>query len=648
MQTITATVHYPIAPAWALLQRRLIDMMDEAVHPYVAKYANEDGSLKWADSWSGSRDGMDDFYEAFHNFAQFYSLGGGDHLLQLADYHWDGITRQLTKFGRIHKEYERGYDQFHQCESYIYFYHLCLANPGNAKLVERARRFAGFYLNEDPEAQNYDPVHKIIRAPHNGSGGPAWGMSDDDSKARYGWTSGSMNPYGMPLTDVPGIERYEDLKDPAKARQMGQAMAARFREGDVGNNLNVNGLIMNAYLISGEAQYKDWLLEYVGAWLERARDNGGLMPDNVGLDGKVGTLHSGKWYGGLYGWTWPHGFYNLGYAAITAANNAYMLSGDTAYLELPRQMLDRVLEQGMAANFDEMAPQMSVLQHYIGVDRALGASRRTFLTPFRYGDQGWMDYQPMQLSFPLNIWNVTEAEEDWARIDFLRQRSGYDWSKVVPFRDKGDMNHDEPWVLFLKGEKPEYPEEMLGATYAQVCHRLAQMRADRADLAAGPSIHLWQQLQPVVTEALVQLTQGCPQVVYYGGMLNARLRYFCAQRQRPGLPADVAALVDTIEPRRVAVQLVNTSPTEERAVVVQAGGLGEHRFGRVRFDASQSVYPGPLGEYAADEPVVETEQLQLDDGHVRVVLPPATKVRLDFQVERFAHTPSYAGPDYNF
>jgi hypothetical protein len=139
--------------------------MDDAAHPYAEKYTNPDGSLKWADTWGDSRDGMDDFYESFHNFSQCYLLGGGDHLHAMADHHWDGITRQLTKFGRIHKEYERGYDQFHQCESYIYFYQLCLADPTNEKLIDRARRFAGFYLNEDPDAPNYDPHHKII-PPH--------------------------------------------------------------------------------------------------------------------------------------------------------------------------------------------------------------------------------------------------------------------------------------------------------------------------------------------------------------------------------------------------------------------------------------------------------------------------------------------------
>ena len=205
MKEITASVHYDIAPAWAILERKLIDLMNEAVHPYAEKYTNPDGALIWADTWAGSRDGMDDFYESFHNFAQFYALGGGDHLLQMADHHWDGITRQLTKFGRIYKEYERGYDQFHQCESYIYFYLLCMADPKNTKLIDRAQRFAGFYLNEDPEAQNYDATHRIIRAPHNGSGGPAWGMSDDDSQMSYK-PGGSMVVYGLPLTDIPGIE----------------------------------------------------------------------------------------------------------------------------------------------------------------------------------------------------------------------------------------------------------------------------------------------------------------------------------------------------------------------------------------------------------------------------------------------------------
>ncbi len=641
MHTITARIHYEITPPWAILERKLIDTINEAVHPYIEKYTRPDGSLIWADTWSGSRDGMDDFYEAFTNFAQFYSLGGGNHLLEAADRHWDAITRQLTRFGRIYREYERGYDQFHQSESYIYFYHLCLADPTNPKLNDRARRFAGFYLNEFPDAPNYDPVHRIIRAPHTGSGGPAWGMSEDDSQLSYNPGSGSMRVYGLPLTDVPGITHVDDLQDPAKARAMGKAMAERFREGDVGNNLNVNGLIMNAYLMTGDDKYRDWLLEYVGAWLDRARENGGLMPDNVGLDGRVGALHNGKWYGGLYGWTWPHGFHSLGLAAITASNNAYMLSGDPGFFELPRGMIDRLLEEGIDGHFDEMAPKMSLREHYIGVDRSLGPGRRTFFTPYRYGDQGWMDYQPMPVTYPLNVWNVSEAEEDRARMDYLRERSGYDWSAVVPFRDKGDMHHDEPWLLYLRGENPDYPERMLGAAHAQVCHRLAQIRADDSDLEAGPYIHLWQQVQPVTTEALVQLTMGCPQVIYYGGIPNARLRYYDADRKRPGLPADTAALVDRIEPSRVGVHLVNLHHTETRRVILQAGALAEHAFRKASYDTTDTPYPGATGAYAATRTSERTETMPVDGSRLLVELPPATRIHLDLEMARYVNRPRY-------
>ena len=71
----------------------------------------------------------------------------------------------------MHKEYARCEDQFHQSESDIFFYHLCMADPANASLAIRAQRFAGFYLNEDPEAINYDPEHRIILSPFNGSDG---------------------------------------------------------------------------------------------------------------------------------------------------------------------------------------------------------------------------------------------------------------------------------------------------------------------------------------------------------------------------------------------------------------------------------------------------------------------------------------------
>ena len=35
---------------------------------------------------------------------------------------------------------------------------------------------------------------------------------------------------------------------------------------------------------------------------QRAKDNDGIIPSNIGLDGKIGGATDGKWWGGAYGW----------------------------------------------------------------------------------------------------------------------------------------------------------------------------------------------------------------------------------------------------------------------------------------------------------------------------------------------------------
>ena len=72
--------------------------------------------------------------------------------------------------------------------------------------------------------------------------------------------------------------------------------------GDHPQNMMATNLAMTAYLLTGERKYRDWILEYVDAWVERARKNGGNFPTNIGLDGSIGGEWDGKWWGGVYGW----------------------------------------------------------------------------------------------------------------------------------------------------------------------------------------------------------------------------------------------------------------------------------------------------------------------------------------------------------
>ena len=63
---VTATVPLEKAPEWAVLERNLIKVMEEAVHPFLQKYTHPDGRIIWKEGIHDSRDGADDFYESFY------------------------------------------------------------------------------------------------------------------------------------------------------------------------------------------------------------------------------------------------------------------------------------------------------------------------------------------------------------------------------------------------------------------------------------------------------------------------------------------------------------------------------------------------------------------------------------------------------
>jgi hypothetical protein len=640
MYTILASPPCEQPPAWAVLQRQLFDAMREAAQVYLAKYTRDDGSLIWAEAWPSTRDGVDDFYEAFVNWPLLYLLGGDDWFLHTAQREWDAITRQLTAMGPVLDEYERGYDQFHQSEHYTYFYFLCLADPNHERNLARAERFAGLYLNPP----NYDPQLKLIRAPHNGSGGPRWGFFDSQDRT---WAySPWMQPYGLPFDDVPGVTTLDDLKDANLARRMGEVIHERYGKGDVATNLGVTSLVANAWLLTGEPRYRDWLAEYVGAWMARAQANGGLIPDNVGLSGQVGEYLDGKWYGGLYGWQWPHGFYNLAMATLVAATAAFLTTGETHYFDLPRWQMDgiwalrtlRPIGEVMRSSLGHHWVGQLVASgdpdavHYVGRLDMLGRTGEARLdapmcvVPYRHGDHGWFDFQPMSPIYPAALWNLTRDDGDWARISAIRSAEQYDWRKVIPFRGKEDAGHEQPWLCFLQGENPDYPERILRVALDQVSQRLRAIEEDRADLRTV-NVHHWQVRNPVTTEALVQLTLGAPQPIYNGGLLIAPVRYFDAVRGRPGLPPDVASLVEASEATRLVVRLVNVGRTETREAILQAGAFGEHRWDVVTCDAS------PADALAQRQAIGAT--------HVKVILPPMSEIRLVLEMTRHVNPPSY-------
>ena len=257
---------------------------------------------------------------------------------------------------------------------------------------------------------------------------------------------------------------------------------------------------------------------------------------------------------------------------------------------------------------------MSLHHHWIGHWRGLerAGGHDTWVVPYRCGDAGWFDWQPLSPIYPAALWNLSMALSDWRRIEDLRAREAYDWAGVFSFRNKEDAGHEQPWLRFLDGTNPGFPERMLSASYGEVARRLELIRGD-GEHATHRDVHRWQHVNPVSTEALVQQTLGAPQSLYNGGLLHCRVRYRDRERRRPGLPADVAALVQELSAERTVLTLVNLSPFEERRLTVRAGAFGEHRFGRVTWDRLLSGYPGDSADYAAEPLAAGGESRDLDD-----------------------------------
>lgn len=641
MLRLEASTPISTSVSWAAWQRRLFAAMEESVHPFLNHFTRPDGEFIWNDEWGGGS--PDDYYEPFFNWPLVYLMGGSDQLLSLAERQWEAVTRQLTRLGTVHKEYGIREDQMHQSESDICFYHLSLADPEHPRRRERARRFAGFYLNEDPEAINYDSEHKIVLSGLNGSRGPYYAPLADRQHQSYNPLGGTMEVYSLPFFDLEGIDSVQDLADPDKARRMGQALFDRWRMGDTPTNLSITSLVTNAFLLTGEEKYRAWVVEYTDAWVARAEANGGILPDNVGHSGQVGEYCNGKWYGGRYGWTFPHGFLTLQKATLDAAANAYLLTRNKDYLELPRRQMERILELGQVCDVREH--DMSVSERWKSQFNSMDA-HQTFLVPHRYGDAGWFDWMPISPVYMVALWNLSMDDGDWELIESVRTQEAFDWDAVFPFHNKEDSGHESPWVRFLAGENPSYPQRMLEATYQLVCRRANQVDQDQ-DVGTRHHIHHWQWGNPVSSEALIQQTLGGPQPIYNGGLLHVRLRYFDAERRRPGLPEDVGALVESLSADRTVVRLVNLNPVVGRKLVIQAGAFGEHHFGDVKYQVRTSEYPGWLGGYAgtyAAPPLeVEERRATVNGSRLQVELPAGTELLLDLSTERYVNDPSCTG-----
>ena len=572
-------------PRWALLERQLLDAQAEACREFYDRYFDERGYLLCVPRWGGD-DGPDDAAENQLNWTVLHALGADDDILELFHRGFEGHLRQYTEAktvevpfardGMYYKEFPVSLDWFHHGEGFSAFFHYGLSDPYDRRYLQRARRYAGLYMDEDPQAPNYDPQHRLIRSLMNGSRGPMLRKAT------------ALDWAGDPI-EVEG--RFRLLHSERSYAEM----LAHFEEytdvaGDHPNNLGATQLAHTAYALGGGERYRDWLLEYVDAWVERTDENDGIIPSNVGLDGSIGGECGGRWWGGCYGWGFTVTVPQTGepahrccaYArAFYGFANALLMTGKQSYVDLWRGVIDRVNENSAEIGGRTMYPRM-------------------------HGDEGWYAHQPTPFDAgALQTWFWSQDSQDAERVG-------------------GD-----DWVAFVRGNGGAFPEKALEADLGLLRGRVAGMRADTTTLDTRLSDDM-NDLNPAVTGNLTRLMLGGLPTGRDGHSLHCRLRYFDADRRRAGLPRDVGALVERMDAENVSVSLVNLSPVHERTVVVQGGAYAEHRSELVSCAAQGVELPGGFDSQRGSAFVVR--------------LAPGCGGMLRIRQRRYAHPPTFAFP----
>ena len=519
-------------PTWALLERALIDANEAACEEFFARYFDERGWLLCVERWGGD-DGPDDAIENCNDWPILHSIGASNEIRRMYKRAWEGHLRQYTlakttdvpfaRDGMYYKEFPVTFDWVHNGEGLTVFDLQPISDPEDRTMASRIRRFAGFYLNDDPGAPNYDPKQKIIRSLFNGSRGPLlrkatgldWAGDPIEVKGRFELGHGEDTYQQM-------VEHFEDYNDIV---------------GDHPQNMLATSLAMNAYMLTGQARYKDWVLEYTSAWRQRMEDNGFIIPTNIGLDGTVGGETDGKWYGGVYGWGFtvkaPQdgslAHRNTHYLGFTGFMNAYLLTGDDKFLDCWRRQTDAVNAAGKMVDGSMQYPRM-------------------------FGDDGWYDFSSSPYSSgALEIYYLSMKQSD-------RERLG-----------------GNSWLDYLDGNSNGYPEAALRSDLQRVRSRVEGMRGDTTTpdtrLADDPMKY-----NPASVSSLIQLMLGGIHPGHRGALLHSRLRYFDHVARRVGVPEDVAVLVQSLTATGVTVQVVNTNQITERELTIQAGGYAEHEF----------------------------------------------------------------------
>ena len=473
-----------------------------ACEEFFRRYFDDRGYLECVERWGGD-DGPDDAIENVNDWPVLYALGAPIRSCTMFKKAWEGHLRQYTaartrevpfaRDGMYYKEFPVMFDWLHKGEGLSVFNLEGLCDPagrpvpaaGHAVrrvLLERRSRRAQLR----PEAQDHpQPVQRQPRAPAPQGDGARLGRRPDRGREPVPARSRGAQLRANART-FQGLQRHRRrlAHESERDHSGAQCLHAHPRRALQAMDPRVRRRLARA----DACQRRDHSLQYRPRRQDRRRLRRQMVRRRLRLGVHASSTRATKR---------PVASQHITTWRSTDSATPTFSTGDDRFLDAWRKQIDAVNSHSRQENGRTVYPHM-------------------------YGDQGWYDYrsEPYQHGV-LELYYWSMKDEDRRRV--------------------GELG-----LAVVSGGRatPDYPEAALRGEFATIRRKVEAMRRDTTTpdtrLADDPMA-----FNPATVGALVQLMLGGLPPKHQGEILHARVRYFDPVGRRPGLPEDVAALVDS-------------------------------------------------------------------------------------------------------
>ncbi len=553
------------APEWALKERELLDINAKVIELNAKTFTLPNGYVRGKyDTQGKNAQHPHGVFTLMYKWPLIYALGGDSSIKDQWWRVWRAGLDQMTEQGFCTNEFLTCHDANHMGQGYEGFFMSALAMSDDPEYRRLALKFASFYDGQGTLVQNYDPKTKTMKSILSGGRGAVEKKEQFDPKVTNFW---------LPDTDY----AYEG---PA--------------------SLIYTCLTTNAFLLTGDEHYRTMTVDYVNAWRDRCKANGGIMPTNVNRDGSIPE----DWWAGILGWDRPTARFGGLLVVLSGPNagwsNGLLLTGDTSYYDNWRMLGDTLWKHRYIDDNGTV----------LGVPGGINAAG--------FNDYTWGDFKHGGL-YSTILANTYLASMKQADLDRINERSML--TGATTYSDDFEAGHEAEWFAYLQGKNPTWPVEYITKQLEQA---KSSFELVKQAAAKGVDPELPSSPSGGACGSLVNAMTGGVMPRWQGQLLITRFFYLDPERKRPGISEDCAALVEKLADDSATLVLVNTSSGKEHTVIVQGGAYGEHQILSVKPDGGKSV--------------------PVNGRTFTVKIAPGAGQRLVVSMKRYANTPKITHP----